>query len=865
VGRGVTLAGVDSATISTDAGTTAVITNQISGTAGLTKAGDGTLAITAANTYAGKTVIAAGTLQINNEDNFGAAPGTFGADRVTIQAGGQLQTLSTLIIDDINRGIQLAGAGVASIFTNTGTSATIDNVISGAGTVSLQKLGAGNLVLKGSNTYAGNTIIRGGTLTIGATNTLVTTSTVTLGNNTADAGTLDVSGFDQTLGGLVVSTTTNSTANNIVIGAGRTLRVNGNVTFGSTTSGATTNTVFSGGGSFVVAGTPANASILIGASTGASNNTNGSTVDMSGLSNFTATLGTGELRIGDTAGSTGGSASSLRLATNNSITATNVHIGNSVGLGSNAFTMTLGSGTNTLNATTINVGSAGGGIRSGGNMIFHNTDSTGSITIRGLNGGINRVTNFNIINSTGNTGSNMVSVVDFTGHTADLRVATMTMAVRSQNTGSATATFSFNQGSLDISTLVMAGRTVGSGNATATLNLGDSAADGTPTTNIGTITMASNTTATGTSTSEATINISGGDVTIGTGVGVAINMANASAGRTVTSTINLTGGNVTLLGNIVRTNGGGSENATFTLDGATLDMNFNEIGSASAAIAALNFRSGVLKNLIAINGTGGLTKTSTGNLIMEGTNVYTGATTVSEGTLQVGRDNAGSIASATTVQNLAKVAGTGTISNSVNINAGGILAPGDNAGANAGTLVIAGEFSNLTMDAAGARFEFGANSSGISFANQQLAFYDENNNLVADYIDPLNRVAGANDRVEVGGTINLTAGGVIAIDFSGYTPKTGDAWDLMDWAVVNAEGTLELNGFTIGDRFRTGADNGLYDLDLPDLSAYGSDLKWDTSLFASHGILVVVPEPGRICLLLIGIGSLLFRRRRSCH
>ncbi|WP_265596003.1 autotransporter-associated beta strand repeat-containing protein [Verrucomicrobium sp. BvORR106] len=861
-GRGVTLAGVDTATISTDTGTTAIISNQITGTAGLTKAGDGTLVITAANTYAGRTVIAAGTLQIGSEDNLGSAPGTFGADHLTIQAGGQLQTLSTLIIDDINRGVRLAGTGVASIFTNTGTSATIDNVISGAGTVSLQKLGAGNLVLKGSNTYTGNTIIRGGTLTIGATNTLVTTSTVTLGNNTADAGTLDVSSFDQTLGGLVVSSTTNSTANNIVIGAGRTLRVNGNVTFGSTTSGATTNTVFSGGGSFVVAGTPANASILIGASTGASNNTNGSTVDMSGLSNFTATLGTGELRIGDTAGSTGGSVSSLRLATNNSITATNIHIGNSVGLGSNAFTMTLGSGTNTLNATTINVGSAGGGIRSGGNMIFHNTDSTGSITIRGLNGGINRVANFNIINSTGNTGSNMVSVVDFTNHTADLRIATMTMAVRSQNTGSATATLSFNQGSLDITTLIMAGRTVGSGNATATLNLGDSVAEGTPTTSIGTITMASNTTATGTSTSEATINVTGGDVTIGSGVGTAINMANASAGRTVTSTINLTGGNITMQGGIVRTNGGGTENTTITLDGATLDMNFNEIGNASAAIAALNFRSGVLKNVMAINGAGGLTKTSSGNLIMEGTNVYSGPTTVAAGTLQVGRNNSGSIASATTVQNAAKVAGTGTISNSVNLNAGGILAPGDSAGAGMGTLVIAGEFSNLTMDAAGARFEFGAQSSGISFANQQLGFYDENSNLVADYIDPLNRVSGANDRVEVGGSINLVAGGVISIDFSGYTPKTGDAWDLMDWGVINAEGILALNGFTIGDRFRTGADNGLYDLDLPDLSVYGSDLKWDTSLFASHGILVVVPEPGRVCLLLIGLTSFLIRRRR---
>lgn len=92
------------------------------------------------------------------------------------------------------------------------------------------------------------------------------------------------------------------------------------------------------------------------------------------------------------------------------------------------------------------------------------------------------------------------------------------------------------------------------------MNLGDSAAVGTPAVTIGTINMAINTAAGG--AVEADLNITGGNVTIGTGSGTAINMANAGTSRTVTSDINLTGGTIEVTGNIVRTGGAGTENAT---------------------------------------------------------------------------------------------------------------------------------------------------------------------------------------------------------------------------------------------------------------------------------------------------------------
>jgi hypothetical protein len=50
------------------------------------------------------------------------------------------------------------------------------------------------------------------------------------------------------------------------------------------------------------------------------------------------------------------------------------------------------------------------------------------------------------------------------------------------------------------------------------------------------------------------------------------------------------------------------------------------------------------------------------------------------------------------------------------------------------------------------------------------------------------------------------------------------------------------------------------DLALPDLSSLS--LSWDTSAFASHGVVVTVPEPSRAILLLLGLLGLMLRRRR---
>lgn len=108
----------------------ATLSNLISGSGNLTKAGTGTLVMTANQTYTGGTTLSAGTLQIGNGGNSGSLAGD-------VLNNGVLR---------FNRADDLNHTGVV------------------AGTGGLVKDGAGNLTL-GSNSYAGGTLINSGTVT----------------------------------------------------------------------------------------------------------------------------------------------------------------------------------------------------------------------------------------------------------------------------------------------------------------------------------------------------------------------------------------------------------------------------------------------------------------------------------------------------------------------------------------------------------------------------------------------------------------------------------------------------------------------------------------------------------------------------
>ncbi|QOJ15824.1 MAG: thrombospondin type 3 repeat-containing protein [Planctomycetia bacterium] len=114
------------------------------------------------------------------------------------------------------------------------------------------------------------------------------------------------------------------------------------------------------------------------------------------------------------------------------------------------------------------------------------------------------------------------------------------------------------------------------------------------------------------------INISGANSELDVSI---VSMANAGS----TGLLNITGGTV-IAGQIQA----GSGVSTITLDGGTLDCSF--IGSGTP-ISNVNLRSGTLKNLSQVNNGAGLIKTGSGTLFLDGTNTYTGTTTISEGTL----------------------------------------------------------------------------------------------------------------------------------------------------------------------------------------------------------------------------------------
>ncbi len=133
-----TLATDGSGTFDIDDGRTATVSGVITGGGSLVKTGDGTLTLTGQNTYGGGTTIADGTLQVGDGTTVGSLFGT--------------------ITDN------------ASLVFNSSENITIDNVLTGTGTMT--KLGAGTLTLAGPGTPTvtiidpNNLIISGGAVSL---------------------------------------------------------------------------------------------------------------------------------------------------------------------------------------------------------------------------------------------------------------------------------------------------------------------------------------------------------------------------------------------------------------------------------------------------------------------------------------------------------------------------------------------------------------------------------------------------------------------------------------------------------------------------------------------------------------------------
>ncbi|MCF7784686.1 MAG: ice-binding family protein [Prosthecobacter sp.] len=288
-----------------------------------------------------------------------------------------------------------------------------------------------------------------------------------------------------------------------------------------------------------------------------------------------------------------------------------------------------------------------------------------------------------------------------------------------------------------------------------------------------------------------------------------------------------------------------------TVDGRVLAVNAavtldsNAVGLTNNLILPVPNAAETLTLTGPISGIGkSVTKTGAGAVVFSVANTYTGATLVTEGTVFVnGTAGTGSVSTSAGTT----LGGTGTVSptgaNSVIL--GGALSPGT-PGTNdgVGTLTFTPVNGNVTFASTGtAAFQLGTQGThGYTVTYDSVGFIQT---VTGTYTD------GGNDRLlfnsSGAGTLDFSAvaAGGLSVSFAnGYTPALHDVFDLVDWSNVTGLSAAQLS--------------------LPDLVPFNPLWSWDTSQFASQGVIgiVAVPEPSRAILLMLGLGGLTMRRRR---
>ncbi|PSJ63205.1 autotransporter outer membrane beta-barrel domain-containing protein [Mesorhizobium soli] len=221
----------------TTSGGNGTFTGRITGTGGYTRSGGYTQVLSGCNNnYTGATTISGGSLSVDCLANGGVASGigaaTNASANLVFNSGTLTYTGGTTATD---RGFTLqANTGAISV-SNAATTLTFSGQVVGAG--ALRKDGAGTLILSGSNTYTGATTITGGTLRAGSSQAFGAAAAMVL-NNTAGV-TLDLAGYNTSVAYLQGGGATGGVVN--LNGANLTL-TNGNSTAGVTFAGKITGT-----------------------------------------------------------------------------------------------------------------------------------------------------------------------------------------------------------------------------------------------------------------------------------------------------------------------------------------------------------------------------------------------------------------------------------------------------------------------------------------------------------------------------------------------------------------------------------------------------------------------------------------------
>ena len=726
-------------------GGTLQISGAVSSTGSLIKTGGGTATLSGANTFTGSTTINGGTLSINAVGRLGTAPGSATPGHLTMDGGTLLYTGASAALS-ANRGIALGASG-GTMEVTSGTTLTYDGIIAGGG--ALAKTGAGELLVGGVNTYTGLTTVSAGTLRVtnasglGATSagtTVVSGASLYLGrtNTSYDAEpiTINGAGFGGTNGALRLA---NNATNNglITLASDSTIR---SESFALIAAGITNA---SGTQSLTVdaaTGILSISNVGIGLGSGGLTKTGGGTLRVYTSNNYTGatTVSAGVLSFfnKDSLGSTDAATT---VASGASVT-----ISGALQVAESFFINGGGNGT-----SGALHGSSGSSMLTG--LVTLQSDATISVagTLTLTNSGGITGNNFNLTFNSQNTGVNRV-VSDITlgsGGVIKSNTGTLLLAGTNTYTGTTTVqggTLILSNGSaindaaavsLDdtagVTLVVTNSETIGSlrggGSTGGNVSIGAGR----------TLTVAE----TGSQTYAGVISNSGALAKSGAGTTI-LSGANTYTGATTISAGTLQVGNGGTSGSIGSTSGvnNGATLAYNRSDNLTASYaisgggNVTKSGAGTLTVSGANSYSGgtlvsagalkgdttslqgaITNNAAAIfdtatngtyagamSGSGALTKSGGGILTLTGNNGYSGTTTISAGTLQVGNGGtSGSIGSTSGVNNGATLA----YNRSDNLSASyAITGSGNLTKSGAGTLTLTGinSYSGGTLVSAGA-------------------------------------------------------------------------------------------------------------------------------------------------------------------
>ncbi|WP_296347944.1 autotransporter-associated beta strand repeat-containing protein [Reyranella sp.] len=836
---------LNNAFVSFDQDTDGTYAAVMSGSGALIKAGLGMLTLTGANSYGGGTFISGGTLSVANNAALGAASGGLSFDGGTLQTTASFAMARATILEN--------GGGRFNV--DNGTTLTQDGDITGAGR--LTKQGGGTLILGGTNSYSGGTTVSGGTL-IGTTTSLQ-------GNILNNAAIV----FDQSTDGIYAGVMSGGTGGSLTKSGAGNLTLTGANTYrgGTTVSGGTlTGTTTSLQGNIVN-----NAAVVFDQAVDGTYAGN-----MSGSGALTK-IGNGNLTLSGTSSYSGGTTVSVGTLTgttsslqgtivNNSIVVFNQNtIGTYAGdlSGSGALTVSGGgavlltgtvshTGGTTIAANTIlqignggTTGSLAGNVVTNGTLSFYRSDDivfagnisgSGGVTLMG-SGSVTLTGTNTYTGATTVGGGVIIASSDANlGPTGNLLIlnggAVQTIAsfstARPIELGASGGTFDTNGYTLTLAGTVSGdGRLTKSGAGTLILT-GTNTYSGGTTVNGG-ILQGTTDSLQGDITNNAVVAFN--QITAGT-YGGAISGAGAvtiDGAITFTGTNTYTAGTTISTGSSLTLSGSGSIQGNVTNGGI---LQFAGTGTTAGG---------------AISGSGAVQQVS-GTTVLTAANSYTGGTTISGGTLQLGAGGSLASSGAMTVnggtfdlngnaQTIAALSGTGgavalgdggvlTVTQSGNTSYAGIIGGNGSLvmnGSGTFTLTLAGANTHANTVVNGGVLQLGAGGSlaATSTLTVNGGTFDFNGNT-----QTIGGLAGT------GGTVAL-GNGALTVDQAGNTSYAGTI-DGTGSLTKAGSGTLVLagvNSYTGG----TTVSGGTLQMGINGALAAGSALTVNGGTFDLNG------------------------------